>query len=119
VVVLGIRSAEERWLFELQLWAVSQGISTWLVDLGPYEACRVAGIVERLRIDPSAGVIEGSVSDGTASVVAQWSISRPTPQLAVTPGRAVLLEGVAGIGLDGELALWNPSFQPVSFPEVA
>jgi hypothetical protein len=119
VVTLVSHGLGPRWLFELQLWTVSQGASVWLVDLAPYESCRVAGLVERLRIDPVAGFIEASISDGTASVLAQWSIGRPTPQLAVAPGRAVVLEGVAGIGPDGELVLVNPTFETVPFPEVA
>jgi hypothetical protein len=110
---------EERWLFELQLWTVSWGTSAFLVDLAPYESCRVAGVVERLRVDPSAGVIEALISDGTASVLAQWQIGGPTPQLAVTPGRAVVLQGVTGIGSDGQLILREPSFETVSFPQVA
>jgi hypothetical protein len=119
LVALRTRDLEESWLFELQLRAVSLGISTWLVDLGPYETCRVAGVVDRLRIDPRAGVIEATISDGTAAVAAQWSISRATPQLALTPGRAVVLEGVASVGLDGKILLRNPTFELASFPEVA
>jgi hypothetical protein len=119
LVALRTRDLEESWLFELQLQAVSLGISTWLVDLGPYETCRVAGVVDRLRIDPRAGVIEASISDGTAAVAAQWSISRATPQLAVTPGRAVVLDGIATIGPRGDLVLLDPSFETVSFSDLA
>ena len=106
-------------MFELQLWVASQGVSAWLVDLAPYESCRVAGLVERLRIDPEAGVIEAWVSDGTARVLARWPIDRPTPQLALAPGKGVILEGVARIALGGELVLASPTFQMSSFPEVA
>jgi hypothetical protein len=119
VVVLDTRGVEARRLFDLQLWTVSQGISTWLIDLNPYEECRVAGIVRQLRIDPRAGVIEAVIADGTGTVLARWAIRRPAPELAVSPGRAVVLEGLSGIGPDGEPVLRNPSFQLRSFPDIA
>ncbi|MDQ3217673.1 MAG: hypothetical protein M3Q18_07480 [Actinomycetota bacterium] len=105
------RGADERWLFELQLWVLSQGASSWLAELEPYERTRVAGGVETLRLDPLQGRIEASVTDGTAAVVARWSIRRPTPELAVAPGRRVVLEGTTAIGEAGEVILQEPAFQ--------
>jgi hypothetical protein len=116
---LDLQPIEERWLFELQVWALSQGISSLVGDLNPYEPCRVAGLVERLLIDPQSGVIEISITDGTGSVIAQWAIRRPTPELAATPGRAIVVDGVAAIGADGELVIQEPRFETLPFPEVA
>jgi hypothetical protein len=113
-----VADGERRRLAELQLWAVSRGASLWLIDLQPYELCRIAGVVERLRLDPGGGLIEATVSDGTGEVTARWSIRRPTPELAVSPGRAVVLEGIAVVGRDGELILSEPTFEIVHFPEV-
>ena len=87
-------SDQERGRVELPLWALSAGASRWIVDLEAYEACRVVGVVERLKIVPLRGSIEATITDGTGRVVARWSIQRPTPQLGVLPGRGVLLEGV-------------------------
>jgi hypothetical protein len=116
---LGVHRTQDRWLFELQVWALSKGISAWLCNLEPYEACHVAGIVERLFIDPQHGLIEVSLSDGTGTAVAQWGIRRPTPELALTPGTAVVLDGVAVIGAHGEFVIREPTFETDSFPDVA
>lgn len=108
---------EESELFELQLWVVSQGVSAYLVDLPLDEPCRVAGLIHRLRIDPEAGVIEASITDGTWGLSARWPIRRPTPQLELAPGRTVVMEGIAAIDPDGRLAMDAPSFETFSFPE--
>lgn len=111
--------AEQRWLMELQLWAVSQGASVWLVDLEPYEPCRVVGVVERLRLDPRRGHLQATITDGTGEVAARWPIRTPPSEVAVAPGRAVVLEGVAVVAHDGALILQDPTFRIVPFPEVA
>ena len=108
---IGMEATAERWLFELQVWVLTQGVSTWLADLQPYECCRVAGIVERLRIDPQKGVLETAVTDGTGSICARWSITRPAPQLALVPARRVVLNGSAVVGPDADLVLIEPAFQ--------
>jgi hypothetical protein len=111
-----VSPAFERWLAELQLWAISSGATTWLIDLEPYVSCRVVGIVERLRIDPLSGYIEATVFDGTAAAPARWAIRRSTEELAAVPGRGVVLEGMAVIGHDGELLLDEPSLRTIHFP---
>lgn len=115
----GAPRAREGLLAELQLWAVSNGASTWLIDLEPYVACRVVGVVERVRIDPASGWLQATITDGTDEVVARWFIRRPTPELAAVPGRGVALEGTALVGDDGELILIEPALQTLPFPQVA
>ena len=102
---------------ELQLWAVSTGASCWIVDLEPYETARVAGSVVKLCIDPIAGEIDAHVWDGTAYLIARWHIARPTPQVAVVPGRRVLLDGVPIFEQDS-IVMVEPLFELVE-PEVA
>jgi hypothetical protein len=119
VVSGGRLGVEPAWLFELQLWTVSRGATSFLVDLEPYEVCRGAGLIERIRLDPQSGVFEAWVTDGTASVVAQWSIDRPMGPESIAPGRAVVLEGVAAVGPDGGLVLRDPAFETAPFPGVA
>jgi hypothetical protein len=98
-----------------QLWAISAGASLWLVDLEPYEECRVVGVVKRLRVDPHHGHIEVTIDDGTGQVAARWTIRRNAPQLALAPGTAVLLEGLAVAGDDGRLTLSEPGFETITY----
>ena len=93
------------------LWALSAGASVWLSDLEPYEKCRVAGVVKRLRVDPHHGYIEVTINDGTGQVPARWTLREPAPQLALTPGTAVVLDGVATVGDEGRLTLLEPGFR--------
>ena len=98
------RGAAERLLADLQLWAISNGASTWLIDLEPYVRHRIVGVVEHLRIDPLEDHIEITVTDGTAHVSARWPIGRPFSEHLVIPGNGVRLEGFARVDAEGELA---------------
>jgi hypothetical protein len=77
----------------------------------------VAGVVRRLRIDPRAGVIEATITDGSSSLRAQWAIRRPVQQLRAAPGLGLILEGMARIDERGELLMVEPAFEIVSGPE--
>lgn len=101
----------DRWLFDFQLWVMSQGISAWLGDVEPYEPCRVAGVVERMRLDPLEGSLDVLISDGTGVTSARWHIRRPTPQLALAPGRGVVLDGPSTLASDGSVVFEEPTFQ--------
>ena len=90
-----------------------------LMDLEPYEKCRVVGVVKRLRVDPREELIEITINDGTGQVGARWMIRRPIPQLALAPGTAVVLDGVAAIGSDGRLVLPEPGFQVITYSATA
>lgn len=76
-------------------------------------------MVQRLLIDPTAGVIAASITDGTDVVDAEWAIRRPAPELSVAPGRVVVLEGVTRVEGDGRLVIIPASFHVSSFPEIA
>ncbi len=104
---------------ELPLWALSQGASCFIIDLSAYEACRVAGVVQRLRLDPVNGVVEVTLADGTAAISAWWTIRRPTPQLALAPGRGAVLSGVTSIGPEGEVVFAEPNFALVAIEATA
>ena len=90
-----------------------------LMDLEPYEKCRVVGVVKRLRVDPREELIEITINDGTGQVGARWTIRWPIPQLALAPGTAVVLDGVAAIGSDGRLVLLEPGFQAITYSATA
>jgi hypothetical protein len=89
-----------------------------MIDLTPYELCRVAGVVERLSLYPVEGHVDASVTDGTERVIARWAIRRPTPQLAVSPGRFVVIEGIPTVG-DNGLMMLEPTFELVPTTGVA
>lgn len=114
----GSPSDAERRLTELQLWALSAGATGWIIDVEPYEACRVAGVIERLTLDPVAGYMDVSVTDGTDRIIARWAIQRPTPQLVCVPGRLVVIDGVPATG-DDCLVMLEPDFELVVAPQVA
>lgn len=102
----------------LPLWALSAGASSWIVDLEPYEPARVAGLVVRMRIAPLDGSVDAWIWDGTGEVLARWQIRRPTPELAVAPGRFVLVTGVPRTGED-VLVILEPVFEVVPTPPAA
>jgi hypothetical protein len=74
-------------------------------------------VVTRLRLDPSAGVVDVTITDGNASLGAQWPIERPAEQLRAVPGVGLILEGVARIDPSGELLMLEPGFEIVTGPE--
>lgn len=105
----GLSDAERR-ITELQLWALSAGASCWIIDLEPYEPCRVAGLIERFTLDPVAGHTDAIVTDGTGRVMARWAIRRPTPNTRCVPGRFVVIDGVPVAG-DDHLLMLEPGFE--------
>ena len=98
-----------------QLWAISAGASVCLIDLEPYEKCRVVGVVKRLRVDPHQGHVEVTINDGTGEIAARWTIRRQASQLALAPATAVVLDGVAAVGDDGRLTLLEPGFEAIPY----
>ena len=74
-------------------------------------------MVTRLRIDPRAGVIELTISDGAATLAGQWPIRRPVALLRAVPGSGLILEGVARIGPRGGLLMVEPTFEIIPGPE--
>lgn len=101
---------EDAQLIALQQWALSAGASSWMIDLAPYEAARVAGVVNSLIIDPRRGALEAVVDDGTSQIVARWHIGRSAPQLALNPGRMVVLQGMVAPG-EPHLMMVDPMFE--------
>jgi len=112
------RSNEERrWLEKIRLWAAAREDCLWLDRVEVYRSCRVAGVVQRLRIDPRTAVIEATITDTAAQLRAQWRIRQPAPQLRAAPGSGLILEGVARVDPSGELVMIEPSFEIVPGPE--
>lgn len=68
------------------------------------------GAVRKLRIDPGDNVIEADITDGTGQATARWSLRSPAPELAVAPGRGVVLEGVSTRDADGRVVFEEARF---------
>ena len=112
------RSNEERrWLEKIHRWAVGKDDCLWLDRVEVHRSCRVAGVVQRLRIDPRAAAIEVTITDATTRLRARWRIRHPAPQLRAAPGSGLILEGVARVDPSGDLVMVEPSFEIVPGPE--
>jgi len=96
---------------------VERGDCLWINRVETYTPSRVGGVVTRLRIDPSDGVIELAISDGISSLAAQWPIRPPVDVLKAIPGVGLILEGIARIGPRGELLMVEPTFEILPGPE--
>lgn len=102
----------------IRSWAAGYEDCLWLDKVEPYRICRVAGVVQRLRIDPSAGTVETTVTDGNSQLRARWVLRHQPLQLRAAPGSGLVLEGVARPDLTGEVLFEEPSFEIVPGPEL-
>ncbi len=100
----------------VRLWAAERDDCLWLDRVELYRPCRVSGVVTQLRIYPRSGVVEVTISDGTASLCARWPLARPVEQLRAAPGVGLILEGIARIDQGGELLMIEPGFEIVPGP---
>jgi hypothetical protein len=114
-VLRGRRWNEKPRLAELQLWAVSAGASCLMIDLVHYEVARLAGLIQKLTIDPVEGNLDALMTDGTGRVVVRRELRRPMPQPAVVPGRMVVVEGLALPGGEDTIML-DPVIEPAPLP---
>ena len=101
---------------EVWLWAASKEDCLWLEKVYPYIGCRVAGVVERLRIDPEQARIVATITDGTASLSASWSLAGGHAQLRATPGKGLILEGTPRLDSAGLPIMLEPVFEIVPGP---
>lgn len=83
----------------------------------PRERAKAAGVIQNIRIDPreGSGSIEATIIDGTGQLVTKW-LGRSSMQ-GIQLGMGLIVEGVAGIGTDGDLQFLNPEYTLVPGPE--
>lgn len=88
-----------------------------IADLRPRERCRVAGVVQNIRIDPrtGSGSIEATIIDGTGQMVVKW-LGRSSLS-GITLGMGLIVEGTIATGADDECAILNPEYRLVPGPE--
>ena len=101
----------------LRRWVATVPGATPIDQLNPRERARAAGVIQNIRIDPREGTgsIEATIIDGTGKLVTKW-LGRSSMQ-GIQLGMGLIVEGVAGIGTDGDLQLINPEYQLVPGPE--
>lgn len=88
-----------------------------IAQLKPRDRARTAGVVQNIRIDPreGSGSIEATIIDGTGHMLTKW-LGRSSLQ-GVRLGMGLIVEGIAGVGTDGDLQFLNPEYELVPGPE--
>jgi hypothetical protein len=111
------RPPEEVRAENLRRWASSVEGATPIEDLEARRGCCVAGVIQNIRIDPrvGSGSIEATIIDGTGQMVAKW-LGR-SELSGITLGMGLIIEGIIGVGGDGELTVLNPDYRLVPGPE--
>ncbi len=100
----------------LRHWADSVPGTQLIGEVAPRQKCKVAGVIQNIRIDPrSGGSIEATISDGTGQLVAKW-LGRATLS-GIRLGEGLILEGAVGSGTDDTPTILNPEYQLVPGPE--
>ena len=112
-----MESSEVIWREKVRLWAAGHTDCLWLDRVELYRDCRVAGIVQRLRLDPFEGELRSTITDGESFVTASWPLARHMPQLAAAPGSGLILQGMPRIEASGDVVFVEPQFEIVSGPE--
>lgn len=111
------RAPEEAREKNLSAWAATLEGALPIRDARPRQQCRVAGVIQNIRIDPRAGSgsIEATITDGTGDIVARWLGRQSLSGIGL--GAGLVLEGIVGIDPAGERTILNPEYRLVQGPE--
>ena len=111
------RPPEEVRSENLRRWASTIAGATPISQVEPRTRCKVAGVVQNIRIDPREGTgsIEATIIDGSGQMIAKW-LGRPS-LAGITLGMGIVAEGTAGKGEGDELVILNPDYRLVPDPE--
>lgn len=101
----------------LKLWAESIEGRIPIAQVQPRSRCKVAGVVQNIRIDPTegGGTIEATIIDGTGQMVARW-LGRSSLS-GIRLGVGLVMEGTPGTGPGDEPVILNPDYRLVPGPE--
>jgi hypothetical protein len=101
----------------LRRWVSTLPDVTPIQEARPRCRCRVAGVIQNIRIDPrtGSGYVEATINDGTGKMVARW-LGRASLS-GVRLGAGLIVEGTPGIGEHEEPVILNPEYQLVPGPE--
>ena len=111
------RAPEEIRAENLRNWASSIKDVTPIADIPERQRCKVAGVIQNIRIDPREGrdSVEATIIDGSGELVARWLGRHGLAGIRL--GMGLILEGTIGRGPDGELVILNPDYVLVPSPE--
>ena len=79
--------------------------------------CKVAGVVQNIRIDPRPGrdSIEATIIDGTGELIVKWLGRHDLSGIRL--GVGLIVEATIGQTPDGEMQVLNPEYDLVPGPE--
>lgn len=108
---------EELRALNLRHWIESLEGVTPIDKLELRQRAKAAGVIQNIRIDPreASGSIEATIIDGSGRVITKW-LGRSSLQ-GIRLGMGLIIEGVAGVGTDGDMQFLNPEYQLVPGPE--
>lgn len=91
-----------------------------VIPIGQLECrkrCKVAGVVQNIRIDPREGrdSIEATIIDGTGELIVKW-LGRHHLS-GVRLGVGLIVEATIGQAPNGEMFVLNPEYDLVPGPE--
>jgi OB-fold nucleic acid binding domain len=101
----------------LRKWVASVPEATLIRDVQARTRCRIAGVIQNIRIDPREGhgSIEATIIDGTGEMVVKW-LGRPSKS-GIRLGMGLVVDGTVGRAPGGELQVLNPEYKLVVGPE--
>ena len=101
----------------LREWAASIPDATPINDAEPRTRCKLAGVIQNVRIDPREGTgsIEATIFDGTGLLVVKWLGRQKLSGIRL--GAGLILEGTVGQGRGKQLQVLNPEYQLLPAPE--
>jgi RecG-like helicase len=111
------RPPEEIRAENLRQWASTIPDRVPINELEPRTSCKVAGVVQNIRIDPreGRGSIEATIIDGTGRLVVKW-LGRSSLS-GVRLGVGLIVTGTVGKSSEDEPMIMNPEYELVPGPE--
>lgn len=96
----------------LRDWASSVPGATPISQLVPKERACIAGVIQRIRIDPREGrdSIEATIIDGSGRMKVKW-LGRQTMS-GISLGMGLVVEGTVA-GSEDDLTILNPEYRLV------
>jgi hypothetical protein len=101
----------------LREWAASIPDATPIANAETRSRCKLAGVIQNVRIDPreGSGSIEATIFDGSGLLIVKWLGRQKLSGIRL--GAGLILEGTVGQGRGKQLQVLNPEYQLLPAPE--